>query len=66
MVAGEVMEQDAHLIRNEADRVVREPGQGPAGDAVMMKLSFDSGASVWEPTSVQPSALCVPVLLAAA
>jgi hypothetical protein len=27
MVAGEVMEQDAHLIRNEADGVVREPGQ---------------------------------------
>jgi hypothetical protein len=32
----------------------------------MMKLSFDSGVSAWEPTSVQPSALCVPALLAAA
>jgi len=45
---------------------VREPGQGPSGDAVMMKLSFDSGASAWERTSVRTSALYVPALLAAA
>jgi SAM-dependent methyltransferase len=66
MVVGAVMAHDAHLIRHAVDVAVREPGQGPAGDAVMMKLSFDSGVSAWERTSVRTSALYVPALLATA